>query len=128
MEDRRIERVHLDPPGRVDPSTPQQIPDDKPADAVEFSRMLQALSRERHDTPGETTLSELLASFVAPSPKDPAILSGDRAIAILEQLLTTILPQLDDDDEFRQLAVAIIGDEIKQRRRLRARRRRDAAA
>ena len=128
MDDRRIERVHLDPPARVDPSAPQQIPDTDAAEAIEFSRMLQAFSRERHDTPDKTTLRELLTGFVAPALKDPAVLSGDRAIAILEQLLTTILPQLDDDDEFRQLAVAIIGDEIKQRRRLRARRRRDAAA
>jgi hypothetical protein len=128
MEERRIERVQLELPARVGSGAPEQVADREAIEAAEFSRALQAFSGERGDTPTETTLRDLIAEFVAPLVKDPALLSADRSITILELLLTTILPQLDDDEEFRQLAIAVIGDEIKQRRRLRARRRGETAA
>jgi len=44
-----------------------------------------------------------------------------RAIAILEQLLTAVLPQLKESKEFHQLANTVVGEEIEQRRDLRAR-------
>ena len=51
----------------------------------------------------------------------------DRAIAILEQLLTTVLPQLKESEEFNRLAKTVLGEEIEQRRNLRARRLEDTA-
>jgi hypothetical protein len=54
-------------------------------------------------------------------PDQLQILSTDRAIAILEQLLTTVLPQLKESEEFNRLAKTVLGEEIEQRRNLRAR-------
>lgn len=130
-EDRRIDRVRLDPIAKFNPSASPQVgaekeAGEKTAEALKFGQLLQALYRDRKDTSGETTLRELLAGFVTPAVTDAAILSGDRAIALLEQLLLETLPQLDEGDEFRELAVAAINNEIEQRRRLRNRRRRDA--
>ena len=66
-------------------------------------------------------LVSLSAEFVKPIVADPQILSTDRAIAILEQLLTTVLPQLKESEEFNRLAKSVLGEEIEQRRNLRAR-------
>ena len=69
----------------------------------------------------------LSASSSSRSVSDPQILSSDRAIAILEQLLTTVLPQLKESEEFNHLASTVLGEEIEQRRNLRARRLEDTA-
>ena len=71
--------------------------------------------------------ASLSAEFVKPIVADPQILSTDRAIAILEQLLTTVLPQLKESEEFNRLAKTVLGEEIEQRRNLRARRLEDTA-
>ena len=88
---------------------------------------MAAALRERKGTVGKATLRELVAELVEPAVADPQILSSDRAIAILEQLLTTVLPQLKESEEFHQLASTVVGEEIEQRRRLRARLLEDTA-
>ena len=76
---------------------------------------------ERKGTVGEAVLRELVTEFVRPIVSDPQILSTDRAIAILDQLLTTVLPRLKESEEFNRLAKSVLGEEIEQRRNLRAR-------
>jgi hypothetical protein len=123
MESRRIEPINLGVIERRDPGAPQEVPAEKSTESLQFARLLQSLHRQNKDaSDASTTLRELLAEFVTPAVTDPAILSTDRAIAILEELLATI-PQLKESEEFQLLACAVVDDEIKQRRRLRARRK-----
>lgn len=121
MDNRRIERTPLD---RTESRTPEGIGglgNDKAVDSPEFARQIAAAIHERKGTVGEAILRELVSEFVKPIVSDPQILSTERAIAILDQLLTTVLPQLKESEEFNRLARTVLGEEIEQRRNLRAR-------
>ena len=121
MDNRRIERTPLD---RTESRTPEGIGglgNDKAVDSPEFARQIAAAIHERKGTVGEAVLRELVTEFVKPIVSDPQILSTERAIAILDQLLTTVLPQLKESEEFNRLAKTVLGEEIEQRRNLRAR-------
>jgi hypothetical protein len=121
MDNRRIERTPLD---RTESRTPEGIGglgSDKAVDSPEFARQIAAAIHERKGTVGEAVLRELVSEFVKPIVSDPQILSTERAIAILDQLLTTVLPQLKESEEFNRLAKTVLGEEIEQRRNLRAR-------
>ena len=121
MENRRIDRAQLD---RTDPGAPDGVAGpvkDRAVDPPEFARQIAAALHERKGTVGKAILRELVSEFVKPIVADPQILSTDRAIAILEQLLTTVLPQLKESEEFNHLAKTVLGEVIEQRRNLRAR-------
>ena len=130
MDNRRIDRAQLD---RVEPRAPQGVAgdtaivsfEDRVVESPEFAQRIAAALRERKGTVGKATLRELVGELVKPAVADPQILSGDRAIAILEQLLTTVLPQLKESEEFHLLASTVVGEEIERRRHLRARRLED---
>ena len=126
MNDRRIDRAQLD---RTETRAPQGLSDLKgrAVDPPEFARHIAAALNERKGTVGKAILRELVSEFVKPIVADPQILSSDRAIAILEQLLTTVLPQLKESEEFNRLASTVLGEEIEQRRQLRARCLEDTA-
>lgn len=132
MNNRRIERAELDRPESRAPQgvvggTATAPVQDRAVDAPEFARLIAAAQRERKGTIGKVILRELVSEFVKPAVGDPQILSNDRAIAILEQLLTTVLPQLKESEEFNRLASTVLGEELEQRRQLRARRLEDTA-
>ena len=127
MDNRRIERTPLD---RTESRGPEGFggpAKDRAVDPLEFARQIAAALHERKGTVGKAILRELVSEFVRPTIVDPQILSSDRAIAILEQLLNTVLPQLKESEEFNQLAKTVLGEEIEQRRDLRARRLEDTA-
>jgi hypothetical protein len=127
MDNRRIERTPLD---RTESRGPEGFggpAKDRAVDPPEFARQIAAALHERKGTVGKAILRELVSEFVKPIVADPQILSSDRAIAILEQLLTSILPQLKESEEFNRLATTVLGEEIEQRRNLRARRLEDTA-
>jgi hypothetical protein len=127
MDNRRIERTPLD---RTESRGPEGFggpAKDRAVDPPEFARQIAAALHERKGTVGKAILRELVSEFVKPIVSDPQILSSDRAIAILEQLLTAVLPQLKESEEFNRLASTVLGDEIEQRRNLRARRLEDTA-
>ena len=127
MNNRRIERTLLD----LSESRAQGIADsaatslvrEKVVDAPEFAQLIAAAQRDRkgRDKVGKTILHELVSEFIKPVVADPQTLSSDRAIAILEQLLNSVLPQLKESEEFNRLASTVLGEEIEQRRDLRAR-------
>lgn len=121
MDNRRIERTQLDRPESLTPDGVGGPAKDWAVDSPEFARQIAAAIHERKGTVGEAVLRELVTEFVRPIVSDPQILSTDRAIAILEQLLTTVLPQLKESEEFNRLAKTVLGEEIEQRRNLRAR-------
>ena len=121
MENRRIDRAQLD---RTDSRAREGVAGpvkDRAVDPPEFARQIAAAIHERKGTVGEAILRELVTEFVRPIVSDPQILSTDRAIAILDQLLTTVLPRLKESEEFNRLAKSVLGEEIEQRRNLRAR-------
>lgn len=124
MDNRRIDRTQLD---RTDPLAPGSAAGTAAVDSPEFARQVAAALHERKGTVGKAVLRELVSEFVKPIVSDPQILSSDRAIAILEQLLTTVLPQLKESEEFNHLAKTVLGEEIEQRRQLRARGLEDTA-
>ena len=127
MDNRRIDRAQLD---RTDPRALEGVAGpvkDRAVDPPEFARQIAAALHERKGTVGKAILRELVSEFVKPIVADPQILSTDRAIAILEQLLTTVLPQLKESEEFNRLAKTVLGEEIEQRRNLRARSLEDTA-
>ena len=125
MDNRRIERAQVD---RTESRTPQGVGGpvkDRAVDAPEFARQIAAALHERKGTVAKAILHELVTEFVKPVLSDPQILSSDRSIAILEQLLTTVLPQLKESEEFNRLASTVLSEELEQRRHLRARRLED---
>ena len=127
MDNRRIERTPLD---RTESRGPEGFggpAKDRAVDPPEFARQIAAALHERKGTVGKAVLRELVSEFVKPIVADPQILSTDRAIAILEQLLTSVLPQLKESEEFNHLASTVLGEELEQRRHLRARRLEDTA-
>ena len=127
MDNRRIDRTQLDRPESRAPDGVGGPVRDGAVDSPEFARQIAAALHERKGTVGKAILRELVSEFVRPTIVDPQILSSDRAIAILEQLLNTVLPQLKESEEFNQLAKTVLGEEIEQRRDLRARRLEDTA-
>ena len=127
MNDRRIDRAQLD---RTETRAPQGLSDPlkgRAVDSPEFARQIAAALHERHGKVGKAVLRELVTEFVKPVVADPQILSTDRAIAILEQLLTAVLPQLKESEEFNRLASTVLGEEIEQRKVLRVRCLEDTA-
>ena len=121
MDNRRIERAQVDRPESRVPQAVAGLAKDRAVDPLEFARQIAAALHERKGTVSKAILGELVSEFVKPVVADPQILSSDRAIAILEQLLTTVLPQLKESEEFNRLAKTVLGEEIEQRRNLRAR-------
>ena len=127
MDNRRIERTPLDRPEARGLEGVAGTLKDRAVDPAEFARQIAAALHERQSKFGKTILHELVSEFVKPIVADPQILSTDRSIAILEQLLTAVLPQLKETEEFNRLAKTVLGEEIEQRRNLRARRLEDTA-
>ena len=119
MNDRRIDQLD-----RTETRAPQGLSDPlkgRAVDSPEFARQIAAALHERHGKVGKAVLRELVTEFVKPVVADPQILSTDRAIAILERLLTAVLPQLKESEEFNRLASMVLGEEIEQRKVLRGR-------
>jgi len=127
MDNRRIERSLLDRPESRGAEGVTGLARDRAVDSPEFARQVAAARHERKGTIAEAILHDLVTEFVKPVLADPQILSSDRSIAILEQLLTTVLPQLKETEEFNRLASTVLGEELEQRRTLRARCLEDTA-
>lgn len=64
---------------------------------------------------------QCIVDFVMPRISDPALFQGGRSISILEQLASDILPNLEESEELRSLAGAVIADEIARHREFLAR-------
>ena len=127
MDNRRIERAQVDRPESRAPQGIGGPVKDRAVDPPEFARQIAAALHERKGTVAKAILHDLVTEFVKPVLADPQILSSDRSIAILEQLLTTVLPQLKETEEFNRLASTVLGEELEQRRTLRARCLEDTA-
>jgi hypothetical protein len=59
-----------------------------------------------------------IADFIAPKLSDPTVLQSAKLVPILERLVSHVLPNLEDSEEFRTLAGTLISDEIGRHRDL----------
>lgn len=89
----------------------------KPADAQDFEAFIN-LNAAEEGTATSRSHRQRVADFVRPRLSDPSVLRSPRSVSILEHLVADILPQLDDGEELRALAGAIIAEEIARHRDL----------
>jgi hypothetical protein len=88
------------------------------AEVDEFSALLKVAERRLSAVEARTSPSEDLADFIMPRLTQPAILQGGRSLAILEHLVTSVIPSLEESHQLRSLATAAIAAEITRRRDL----------
>jgi hypothetical protein len=91
-----------------------------PASYRDFEALIDIAGR-RASAAAVRSPHQWIADFVMPRISDPTLFQGSRSISILERLASDILPSLDESEELRSLAGAIINDEIERHRELLAR-------
>jgi hypothetical protein len=119
VESRRIENepanVGLD---RLSPSRAVPDADANVAGVEEFTAFLKVGEGRVSALTVRTSPSEDLADFIMPRLTQPAILQGGRSLAILEHLVTAVIPTFEESNQLRSLATAVISAEITRRREL----------
>jgi hypothetical protein len=89
----------------------------RPAFYREFEKLIDIAGRRASATaPGSP--HQCIVDFVMPLISDPTLFQGSRSISILERLAADILPNLEESEELRSLAGAVIADEIERHREL----------
>ena len=89
----------------------------QPVAREDFEAFINAAGR-RGSRAAARSPRRYIADFVMPKIVDPTVLQSERSVSILEQLATSILPNLEDGEELRALAGALIADEIARHRDL----------
>jgi hypothetical protein len=89
----------------------------KPAFYREFEKLIDIASR-RASAAATGSPHQCIVDFVMPLISDPTAFQGSRSISILERLAADILPNLEESEELRSLAGAVIADEIARHREL----------
>jgi hypothetical protein len=92
------------------------------AQLKEFEALLKARQRRQQRT-GGPTLTEDLAELVMPQIADPEIFQSARYTAILDELVTDVLPVIEDDVEVRELVALLLTEELDRHRTLQRRLR-----
>jgi queuine/archaeosine tRNA-ribosyltransferase len=95
------------------------VADAAPAGYLDFDGLVDGAQRTS-DAP-QRSPRQWIADFVEPRMADPVLLQSGRSLSILERLASDIIPALDEGEELRSLAGAIISDEIERHRELAAR-------
>jgi hypothetical protein len=128
MDGGKIESERLDlafdgvvqraPARAVDIKPPANRPGEaQPVAPEDFEAFINAAGR-RASSASARSPRRYIADFVMPKIFDPTVLQSERSVSILEQLATSILPNLEDGEELRVLAGALIADEIARHRDL----------
>jgi hypothetical protein len=89
----------------------------RPAFYREFEKLIDIAGR-RASAAAAGSPHQCIVDFVMPLISDPTVFQGSRSISILERLAADILPHLDESEELRSLAGAVIADEIVRHREL----------
>ena len=119
MDSRRIQNEPVDIGlDRLDPPRGETDTGAHAAEIDEFSTLLKVAERRLSAVEARTSPSEDLADFITPRLTQPAILQGGRSLAILEHLVTSVIPSLQESHLLRSLATAAIAAEISRRREL----------
>jgi hypothetical protein len=119
--DRLLPSVGAPAPGAVTeikPSETVAIADPELAGYLDFDALLEIAGRRAATPPSP---HQCIADFAEPRISDPTVFQGGRPLSILERLASEIIPTLDQNEELRSLAGAIIADEIDLHRQLAAR-------
>jgi hypothetical protein len=105
----------LDPVVPVRPSDAVADPD--AAGYLDFETLIEIFGQRKSAAPSRSP-RQWLADFVEPVIADPAMFLGGRSLSILERLASDVIPHLEENEELRSLAGAIIADEIERHREL----------
>jgi hypothetical protein len=135
---RRIESELANMTAIVARSTPAEIAEVKPPDTAnisapesvsypDFGALIEEIANRRKSTRAPRSPQQIVADFIEPRISDPAAFRGSRSLSILERLASEIIPALDESEELRSLAGAVIKEEIERHREL-ARRLQDSIA
>jgi hypothetical protein len=89
----------------------------KPLTHEDFEVFINAAGQRATGTAARSP-RRYIADFVMPKIFDPTVLQSERSLTILERLAARILPNLEDGEELRALAGALIADEIARHRDL----------
>lgn len=92
------------------------------AQLKEFEALLRARQR-RQQRAGGPRLTEDLAELVMPQIADPEIFQSARYTAILDELVTDVLPRIEEDVEVRELVTLLLTEELDRHRTLQRRLR-----
>jgi hypothetical protein len=103
--------AEIKPPGTTSIGAP------KPASHRDFETLISIAGRRASASTGRSP-HQCIIDFVMPRISDPTVFQGGRPISILERLASDILPNLEENDELRSLAGAVIADEIARHREL----------
>jgi len=101
----------------IKPPDMSPVPGGMPAARRDFERLIGIAGRRASEDPARSPRQHI-ADFVTPMISDPTVFQGDRSVSILERLASDILPHLDESEELRSLAGALIADEIERHRSL----------
>jgi hypothetical protein len=92
----------------------------------DFEALIEEIASRRKSTRAPRSPQQIVADFIEPRISDPAAFRGSRSLSILERLASEIIPALEESEELRSLAGAVITEEIERHREL-GRRRQDGA-
>src|SRR5690242_20223563 len=92
------------------------------AQLKEFEVVLRARQRRQQRASGPT-LTEDLAELVMPQIADPAIFQSAQYTAILDELVSDVLPEIEEDVEVRGLVAVLLTEELDRHRSLQRRLR-----
>jgi hypothetical protein len=113
--------VETTPPETVDIAAPESV------SFPDFDALIEDIAVRRRSTSAPRSPQQIIADFIEPRISDPTPFQGGRSLSILERLASDIIPALDESEELRSLAGAVIAEEIELRREL-ARRLQDNIA
>jgi hypothetical protein len=105
----------LDPVVPIRPSDAAADPD--AVGYLDFETLIEIFAQRKSAVPSRSP-RQLIADFVEPVIADPAMFQGGRSLSILERLASDLIPNLDENEELRSLAGAIIADEVERHREL----------
>ncbi len=104
-------------PTEIDAKDAAAIAAARPPFYREFEKLIDITGR-RASAATVGSPHQCIVDFVMPLISDPTVFQGSRSISILERLAADILPNLDESEELRSLAGAVIADEIARHREL----------
>jgi hypothetical protein len=100
------------PPDITDVSAPESI------SYSDFEALIEEIASRRKSTKAPRSPQQIVADFIEPRISDPAAFRGSRSLSILERLASEVIPALDESEELRALARAVITEEIERHREL----------
>ena len=120
-----VERVPLD---KLVENAERAAEAGDPARAEEEFAVLLRLKGPRMRSGQRHSMQSDLTDFIMPSVSDPSIFHTGRCILLLQHLVSEIIPNLDESEELRRLATAMLNEEIERQRDLQTRRNSAIAA